>query len=69
MSPLRSNVRRYRKAHGLRQQDLAAAVDVSRQTIIAVERSGYTPSTELALRLARSLDASVEELFELEEGP
>lgn len=68
MSALRSNVRRYREFRGLRQADLAAAVDVSRQTIIALEKSGYTPSTVLALRLARTLGAAVEELFELEEG-
>lgn len=65
---LRSRVRQHRQLRGLRQEDLAAAVDVSRQTIIALERDGYTPSTELALRLARALRAPVEELFWLEEG-
>lgn len=65
--PLRSNVRQYREAKGLRQEELAREVAVSRQTIIAVEKNGYTPSTELALRLARVLGASVEELFSLED--
>jgi putative transcriptional regulator len=64
---LKSFVRSVRKRRGKRQEDLAAAVDVSRQTIIALERDGYTPSTELALRLARALGVAVEELFGLEE--
>jgi len=50
----------------MRQQDLAAAVRVSRQTVIALERDGYTPSTELALRLSKALQTTVEELFSLE---
>lgn len=56
-----------RQQRGMRQQDLARAVDVSRQTIIALERDGYTPSTELALRLGKALDAPVEGLFALAE--
>ena len=64
---LRSKVRQFRELKGLRQDDLAREVAVSRQTIIAVEKNGYTPSTELALRLARVLGASVEELFSLED--
>lgn len=64
---LRSRVRQVRERRGLRQEDLALAVDVSRQTIIAVERDGYTPSTELALRLSRALRVAVEELFSLGE--
>jgi putative transcriptional regulator len=64
---LRSKVREHREAKGLRQDDLAREVAVSRQTIIAVEKNGYTPSTELALRLARALGTTVEELFALED--
>lgn len=64
---LRSKVRQYRESKELRQDDLAREVSVSRQTIIALEKNGYTPSTELALRLARALGATVEELFSLED--
>ena len=64
---LRSKVRQFRESKGLRQDDLAREVAVSRQTIIALEKNGYTPSTELALRLAQALGASVEELFSLED--
>jgi putative transcriptional regulator len=67
MATLRSHVREFREHEGLRQDELADAVGVSRQTIIAVEKNGYTPSTVLALRLARILGTTVEELFCLED--
>jgi len=49
------------------QAELAERVGVSRQTIVAVEKGNYNPSVELALRLARTLGTTVEELFRLEE--
>ena len=49
------------------QQALAAAVGVSRQTIISLENGKYSPSIELAFRLARLFEASIEELFIYEE--
>lgn len=55
------------KAHriqaGLTQAELAALVGVSRKTINTVENEVFTPSTTLALRLARALGAPVETLF------
>ncbi|PKL08190.1 MAG: transcriptional regulator [Spirochaetae bacterium HGW-Spirochaetae-7] len=45
------------------QEDLAVAVGVTRQTIIAIEKGNYTPSVLLALRLARILGCTVEDLF------
>lgn len=51
----------------MRQSDLAAHVKVSRQTIIAIENEKYNPSLELAMKLARVLDTTVEELFSLDE--
>lgn len=56
-------VRRRRRAQRLTQAELAAAVGVSRQTVIAVEQGDYAPSVYLALRIARALGATVEELF------
>ena len=56
-----------RKAKGYRQEDLAAAVGVSRQSIIAIENDKYNPTLELAMRLARYLGTTVEELFQLED--
>jgi putative transcriptional regulator len=49
----------------MRQADLASAVGVSRQTIVSLERGDYAPSVYLALRIARALGATVEELFPL----
>lgn len=56
-------VRSRRKAQRLTQAELAQAVGVSRQTIVAVEQGDYAPSVFLALRLARTLATTVEELF------
>ncbi len=51
----------------LSQEQLAAAVSASRQTIRSIELSRSTPSVTLALAIARALDATVEELFSAEE--
>jgi len=55
-----------RTALGLTQADLAERVGVSRKTINTVENGVFTPSTVLALRLAKALGVSVETLFWLE---
>ena len=49
------------------QDDLAKLVDVSRQTINAIEREKYDPSLPLALKLAKVFQKKVEEIFFLEE--
>lgn len=56
-------VRALRKAHRLTQAELAQTVGVSRQTVVAIEQGDYAPSVFLALRLARTLATTVEELF------
>jgi len=48
------------------QNTLAQAIGVSRQTIVAIEKGQYTPSTILALKLARYFRVNVEEIFTLE---
>ena len=53
----------YRNQKGWTQQELADRVDVSRQTIISLERGRYNPSILLAFRLARLFDVAIEELF------
>jgi putative transcriptional regulator len=45
------------------QADLAAQVGVTRQTIIAIEQGKYSPSLEAAFRIARALDAPLDEVF------
>ena len=64
---MKNRVKALRKAKGYRQQDLAEALGVSRQTIIAVENNKYNPSLELAMKMARYLETTVEELFLLED--
>ena len=65
---MKNYLRRYRFNVGdLTQQELAEKVGVTRQTILSIEKGKFKPSVELALRLARVLGASVEQLFELEE--
>lgn len=57
-----------RKAAGLTQSQLAEIVGVSRKTINTVENHVFVPSTVLALKLARALECSAHDLFELPEG-
>lgn len=64
-----NRVRSVRERRGLSQKALSEATGVSRQAIIAIERSGQVPSTLLALRLAATLGCRVEELFELSGTP
>ena len=66
-SEVRNHIKEYRLRRGMSQEELGRAVDVSRQSINAIERGRYTPSLGLALRFARLFDCSLEELFELEE--
>ena len=61
-------VRELRKEQRMTQAELAELVGVSRQTIIAVEQGDYAPSVYLALRIARTLGGTVEELFTNETG-
>ena len=56
-----------RKARGLKQEDLAAALEVSRQTIGSLENGRYNPSILLAFKIARFFDLGIEEIFIYEE--
>lgn len=62
-----NKVRLRRQELGLTQEELAEATQVTRQTIIALEKGGYTPSVELALKIAHKLDSTVEALFSVVE--
>ena len=61
---MKNGVRERRIGAGLTQADLAAALGVSRQTVISIENGRYLPSLLLAFRLARLFEVSVERLFE-----
>lgn len=56
-------VRALRKVQRLTQAELAGAVGVSRQTVVAIEQGDYAPSVFLALRIGQALGATVEDLF------
>jgi putative transcriptional regulator len=62
---LHNRLREERTRRNLTQADLATMVGVSRKTINTVENGVFIPSTVLALRLARALGTSVEEIFQL----
>ena len=57
----------YRKEKDLTQAELAKELDVSRQTVNAIESGKYNPSLELALKISRFFNTQIEEIFELEE--
>jgi molybdate-binding protein/DNA-binding XRE family transcriptional regulator len=57
-----------RKSRGIGASELARRVDVSRQTIYAIEAGTYVPNTELALRMAREMEVTIEELFSLRDA-
>ncbi len=64
---MQNNLKRQRLVVGqLTQQDLAEQAGVTRQTIIAIEKGSFNPSVKLALKLAKILNTTVEELFILE---
>ena len=63
-SPISNSIRKLRFEHGeMTQQQLADQVGVTRQTIIAIENAKYSPSLELAFRIAYVFDLSLEAVF------
>jgi putative transcriptional regulator len=63
-SPISNNIRKLRFLHNeMTQEDLAERVGVTRQTIIAIEKERYSPSLELAFRIALVFDSPLEEVF------
>ena len=67
MSGLHNSLKELRNVKGLTQADLASAAGVSRKTINTIENKVFVPSTVLALTLAKVLDVSVHDIFELDE--
>ena len=61
--PLINHLKEYRARFHLSQTDLGNLVGVSRQTISLIERGDYNPSVTLALKIAKVLEATVEEFF------
>ena len=63
---MKNRVKALRQARGLRQEDVAALLGVSRQSVNAVENDRYGPTLSLGMKLARLLETPVEELFTLD---
>lgn len=64
---MKNKLEAIRKQQGLRQEELAAALAVSRQTISSLENGRYNPSLILAMKIARFFGLTVEEIFIYEE--
>jgi putative transcriptional regulator len=65
---VKNRLEEIRKERGIKQEELAAALEVSRQTIGSLENGRYNPSITLAFKLARYFDMSIEDIFIYEEG-
>jgi len=64
---VKNRLEELRKQRGIRQEDLAAALEVSRQTVGSLENGRYNPSILLAFKIARYFGMSVEDVFIYEE--
>ena len=64
---MRNRLEEIRKERGIKQEELAAALEVSRQTIGSLENGRYNPSITLAFKLARYFNMSIEDIFIYEE--
>lgn len=64
---MKNKLEKIRKERGIRQEDLANELEVSRQTISSLEKGRYNPSILLAFRIAHYFNMSIEEIFIYEE--
>lgn len=65
---MKNRLEELRKQRGIKQEDLANALEVSRQTIGSLENGRYNPSIQLAFKIARYFNMSIEEIFYLRGG-
>ncbi len=65
---MKNRLEEIRKSQGIRQEELAAALEVSRQTIGSLENGRYNPSILLAFKIARYFNMQIEDIFIFEEG-
>ena len=61
---MKNRLEELRKQRAIRQEDLALALGVSRQTVISLEKGKYNPSLALAFKLARYFNLSIEDIFD-----
>jgi putative transcriptional regulator len=64
---MRTRIKELREKHNLTQEDLAAKVSVTRQTILFLEKGKYNPSLRLAHKIARIFKVKIEDVFSFED--
>lgn len=69
LRPMKNKIKVFRAMHDMTQEDLAQKIGVTRQTILAIEKGKYVPSLDLAFKIARHFDVSIEEAFTYEDEP
>jgi len=60
---MKNKIKIFRAMHNLTQEDLARAIGVNRQTILAIEKEKYIPSLDLAFKISRYFGVNIEEVF------
>lgn len=65
---VKNKIKLIREERNIRQNEMAEALNVSRQTMTAIENHKYNPSLELSLKIANYFDLKVEDIFELKGG-
>ncbi|OPX64412.1 MULTISPECIES: helix-turn-helix transcriptional regulator [unclassified Methanoregula] len=63
---MKNKIKVFRAMHDMTQEDLAQAIGVTRQTILAIEKGKYVPSLDLAFRIARTFNVTIEDVFQYE---
>ena len=64
---MKNRLEELRKERGIKQEQLASVLEVSRQTISSLEKGRYNPSIQLAFKIARYFEMSIEDIFIYEE--
>ena len=62
---MKNNIKELRKGRKMRQEDLAEKLEVTRQTVIAIENDKYDPTLELAMKISAFFGVSVNDIFHL----
>ena len=68
-TPMKNKIKVFRAMNDMTQEDLAQAIGVTRQTILAIEKGKYVPSLDLAFRISRRFSVNIEEVFQYENAP
>jgi putative transcriptional regulator len=65
---MKNKIKVFRAMNDMTQEDLAQAIGVTRQTILAIEKGKYVPSLDLAFKIARHFNVTVEDVFQYEKS-